>query len=143
MKSRTFRCIIHILFFTAVLSPLSWGRFITIAQNVFSLSAFGTGDMVFCLVLSLLPMLFFFLGLFLQKKTGPVWGSALACVCFLLAVAAWSYTMVDQWNSWQNAYLLGSITRQQEARLRAVSLVGFFSALIPIVSQIPGYFRKK
>ena len=98
--------------------------------------------MVFCLVLSLLPMLFFFLGLFLQKKTGPVWGSALACVCFLLAVAAWSYTMVDQWNSWQNAYLLGSITRQQEARLRAVSLVGFFSALIPIVSQIPGYFRK-
>lgn len=143
MKNRTFRWIIHILFFAAVLSPLSWWRFITIAQNVFCLSAFGTGDLALCLILSLLPMVFFFLGLLLQRKTGPVWGSALACVCFLLAVAAWSYTMADQWGSWQSARLLGSITRQQEVRLKVMSVVGLVSGLLPILSQIPGYFRKK
>lgn len=143
MKNRTFRWIIHILQFSAILAPLSWWRFITIAQNVFSLSAFGPGDLALCLSLSLAPMLFFFVGLYLQKKAGPVWGGALACVCFLLAAAAWSYTMADQWNSWKSACLLGSITRQQVVRLRAAALVGLLSALLPILSQIPSCFKKK
>lgn len=127
---------------TSILSPGAWLYFALHTGNVFRWDDFSAENLAVCLLLSILPVVLYFVAFVLQRRhQKPAWGSLLACLFFLLAAAGWLYTLCDSWNLW-NAALAADASAQLHA-LRTAALAGVISALLPLLSQISSALGKK
>lgn len=129
-------------YLSGVLAPLSWGFFTIYTRNTFHLEEFQAARMTTCLILSLAPLVLFFLARLLQRRCGFIWGELLACMFFLVAAACWLYTLVQGWPVWDAALAAGRLEAGQRQCLRITSVTGAVSAMIPLLAQIPGALKK-